>query len=55
VLRYKTHQIRENFQTECLRGLEASINKLGRLLSDVPRSTHFLHQGQQFCAAVQLV
>src|SRR5690606_15648558 len=39
VLRYNTRQIRENFQSECLRGIEASINKLGGLSSDglVPR------------------
>lgn len=39
VLRYNTHQIRENFQTECLRGIEATINKHGGLSSDgiVPR------------------
>jgi very-short-patch-repair endonuclease len=39
VLRYNTHQIRENFQAECLRGIEAGINKLGGLSSDglVPR------------------
>lgn len=39
VLRYNTRQIRENFQKECLRGIEASINKLGGLSSDglVPR------------------
>lgn len=39
VLRYNTRQIRENFQTECLRGIEASINNLGGLSSDglVPR------------------
>ena len=39
VLRYNTRQIRESFQTECGRGLEASINKLGGLSSDglVPR------------------
>jgi hypothetical protein len=39
VLRYNTRQIRENIQTECVRGIEASINKLGGLSSDglVPR------------------
>ncbi len=39
VLRYNTHQIRERFQTECLRGIETGINKLGGLSSDglVPR------------------
>jgi very-short-patch-repair endonuclease len=39
VLRYNTHQIRENFQVECLRGIESSINNLGGLSSDglVPR------------------
>jgi len=39
VLRYNTRQIREGFQTECVRGIEASINKLGGLSSDglVPR------------------
>lgn len=39
VLRYNTRQIRENFQSECLRGIEASINKLGGLSSDglIPR------------------
>ncbi len=40
VLRYNTRQIRENFQTECLRGIESCINKLGGLSSDglVPRT-----------------
>jgi very-short-patch-repair endonuclease len=39
VLRYNTKQIRESFHTECLRGIEASINHLGGLSSDgvVPR------------------
>jgi very-short-patch-repair endonuclease len=39
VLRYNTRQIRESFQTECVRGIEASINKMGGLSSDgiVPR------------------
>jgi very-short-patch-repair endonuclease len=39
VLRFNTRQIRENLQTECLRGIEASINNLGGLSSDglVPR------------------
>jgi very-short-patch-repair endonuclease len=39
VLRYNTRQIRENFQSECLREIEGSINKLGGLSSDgvVPR------------------
>jgi very-short-patch-repair endonuclease len=39
VLRYSTQQIRENFQSECLRGIETSINKLGGLSSDgaIPR------------------
>ena len=39
VLRYNTRQIRENFQSECLRGIEAGINKLGGLSADglVPR------------------
>lgn len=39
VLRFNTQQIRENFQSECLRGIETSINKLGGLSSDgaIPR------------------
>jgi very-short-patch-repair endonuclease len=39
VLRYNTRQIRECFQTECVRGIESSINKLGGLSSNgiVPR------------------
>jgi very-short-patch-repair endonuclease len=39
VLRYSTHQIKENLQTECIRGIETSINKLGGLSSDglIPR------------------
>jgi len=39
VLRYNTRQIRENFQAECLRGIEAGINRLGGLSADglVPR------------------
>lgn len=39
VLRYSTRQIKEGLQTECLRGIEASINTLGGLSSDglVPR------------------
>ena len=45
VLRYGTHQIRENFQTECMRGIETSINKLGGISTDgiVPRA--FYTQG----------
>lgn len=40
VLRYGTHQIRENFQVECMRGIESSINRLGGISSDgiVPRT-----------------
>ena len=40
VLRYGTHQIREKLQSECLHGIETSINTLGGLSSDgvVPRS-----------------
>jgi very-short-patch-repair endonuclease len=39
VLRFNTKQIRESFQTECLRGIEASINNLGGITSDgvIPR------------------
>lgn len=39
VLRYSTGQIRERMQSECIPGIEASINQLGGLASDglVPR------------------
>ena len=39
VLRFNTRQIRENFQTECLRAMEAGINQLGGLATNglVPR------------------
>lgn len=39
VHRFTTHQIRDNFQTECLRRIEAGINRFGGLSSDgiVPR------------------
>lgn len=40
VLRYNTQQIRENFQSGCLREIEGGINSLGGLTSDgiVPRN-----------------
>lgn len=54
VLRYNTHQIRESFQTECLRGIEAGINQLGGLSSDglVPRV--FYGKGKQSAQQLSL-